>query len=233
MFLAVVAAVTAILVPTHEGHAALMQTNISADRNASSVDLLQTELFGSPTPATIGGHEGSGTDVTLLADGTALFDVAANGVPNYDDDDGTPGTISPETLAPDNNDTMAFTLDTTSNTAGYNITQIDFYHGWGDNGRDGMRFTVEYSLVGDVSFITYGSTTKFDPDPSYGLQRVTDTSGTIASGVDELRFTPFEIDNGFGGLSEIDVFGSPVPEPATLALAAVGLGVLRRRKRRA
>jgi len=66
----------------------------------------------------------------------------------------------------------------------------------------------------------------------YNVHSLTDTTGTLASGINAIRFT--FLGDGMGadesGYVEIDVHA--VPEPATFSLAALGLLLLGRRSRR-
>ena len=70
---------------------------------------------------------------------------------------------------------------------------------------------------------------------------ITDTTGTIATGVGEIQlFFPGQ-ENGYVGYREVDVLGTAVeaggatPEPSTAILSVLGilgLGLTRRRRRR-
>ncbi|MCA9248736.1 MAG: PEP-CTERM sorting domain-containing protein, partial [Planctomycetales bacterium] len=224
------AALTAVLffLAAAPVQAALVQNNINANNTTSNNDLLQTALFGAASTTGTWAHEGSSADPALLTNGSAHFSTDVQGSPSYQSNKAT-------IVTPDNNATVTFNLDTTTKINGYEITRIDFFHGWQDNGRDGFQFTIEYSLIDSPSFVTFGSTANSDPASDYGITRVTDSLGVIATGVDALRFTTFGIDNGYGGLAEIDVIGSALyvaPEPSTALMLGVGLiGLVARRRR--
>ena len=131
----------------------------------------------------------------------------------------------------DNSWSCTYTLDTTANTNGYDISTIAVIGGWNsglESDRSRIEFTVEYLQVGATEYSTLGY---YDWDPATdGISRVTigdDQGASILSGVIELKVT-----FGIGGMyREVDVTGSPTPEPATMSLLAVGgLTLLRRRK---
>jgi hypothetical protein len=74
-------------------------------------------------------------------------------------------------------------------------------------------------------------------NPSATRVRITDSTGVLATNVAAVRFTfdqPAAPEAGYTGYTEIDVFGTAVPEPASLGLAGVAaIGLLTRRCRRA
>ena len=140
------------------------------------------------------------------------------------------------------------TFDTSVNTLGYDISEISTFAAWVNNGASlaNQLYTLEYSVVGDASFVSLGQTdfTPFDDETeeTSGATRVTHTGGNgtiIASGVDAIRITFLDhgVENGGTDgtvFQEVDVIGvaTVVPEPSSTAL--VGLGglalLLRRRK---
>ena len=109
-----------------------------------------------------------------------------------------------------------YTLDTTTEPSGYRIEQIDIYHGWGDDGRDEGRVTVEYELLSNPEvFYEIVNTAVYDPPGTYGRIRLTPDAGTFfATGVSKIRFKfPGPQENGGSGYAELDVIGSPPPPP--------------------
>ena len=134
--------------------------------------------------------------------------------------------------------TLTITLDTSVNSLGYDISGITTYAGWDSNGSAlaNQQYLLEYSVVGDDGFVSLESQifTPFDnADPNAAGATeliITDTTGTIAGGVDAIRFT-FQ-DHGFTNISdaidgtvyqEVDIFGTAVEVPG----GPVGLNVTR------
>ncbi len=124
-----------------------------------------------------------------------------------------------------------------ANAAGYAISNITVLGGWNDNGRDQLSFTVFYSLVGSATF-TALPTANFNPSVTGGLQsanRAVITDGSLPfflTGVDDIRIDFNATENGYSGLTEIDVYGAAVPEPGVSLLGALGSLTLLMRRRR-
>jgi len=132
-----------------------------------------------------------------------------------------------------------YNLNLTASPLGYNISQIDVYGGWNDAGRDQQRYDVLYSTV--ASPATFIPLTSVDYQPanptnvqSATLVRITDNAlPNLATGVAAILFdfSP-PVENGHTGYAEIDIIGTPVPEPTTIGLLGLGcLGLLARRRR--
>jgi len=126
--------------------------------------------------------------------------------------------------------TYDFFLDTTTNTLGYDVTSIVTYTGWGDF-RAGQDQRVSYSLVGDSTFVQVADIAIAHSNGTLRTEISEDTLPEIASGVDAIRYI---VDQSTFVYREVDVHGVPtIPEPSTLALAALGLlGLLGCRRRR-
>ena len=129
-------------------YAAVVQTNyLSANSNFSGVlavsntDLLQTNLASVSRT----GASGSGDRYFYREDTGYTLDLSrlANG------SFGSPGSSSASSVLP-NQVTLTFALN-----SGSTITSIRTFAGWGDTGRDGQEYTVQYSVVSDpTNFIT-------------------------------------------------------------------------------
>jgi len=127
-----------------------------------------------------------------------------------------------------------------TNPAGYNISSIVSYGGWNDNGRDQQAYTVAYSTVASPGTFIDLATVSYNPTVGASLQtanRVTivdDTLPNLATGAAAVRFT-FNpaTENGYSGYAELDVNGTPTPEPGSATLLFVTAGALLARRRRA
>ena len=120
-----------------------------------------------------------------------------------------------------------------------NLSSIVIYGGWNDGGRDAQHYDVLTSTDGT----TFNLLSPIDVNPgiqgtdttpvSNRVEFTEDTLANLATGVTHVRVNFLTVENGYTGYTEIDVFGSPVPEPAAAALAslsALGALTLRRRK---
>jgi hypothetical protein len=105
--------------------------------------------------------------------------------------------------------------------SGFDVTNITSYGGWSDGGRDQQAYTVSYSTVQDPATFNVIATASFNPSlpgsvPSSDRLTISSTSGPLATNVAKIRFdfTNPGIENGYGGLAEIGVFGAastPIP----------------------
>jgi hypothetical protein len=121
-----------------------------------------------------------------------------------------------------------------------NLTGITVYGGWQDSGRDQQAYSISYATAANPgTFVPLtGATVDFNPGgvpgttPSATRVTFTDNAGLLAGNVAALRFDFNATENGYAGYTEIDAFGTAVPEPATLGLIGIAtLGTLRRRRR--
>lgn len=186
-------------------------------------DLLQTHLISTNLVGNFGVF-GAGSSSVRLTDGMfGPSGVSAGFSPAFASSAIVGGGSSSGTQ-------LTYTLDKSINTLGYNLTQIDTYSGW-DSGRDGQRYTVQYSQVFDpLTFITIGSfNNNFNSLSSgtgnnHGNRRVrmTDSDGFLALNVDSIRFIFLDAENGWTAFREIDVLGvQAVPEPSSLLLCGM------------
>ncbi|MBN1553511.1 MAG: PEP-CTERM sorting domain-containing protein [Phycisphaerae bacterium] len=120
-----------------------------------------------------------------------------------------------------------YTLNTTTNTLGYDIQTIDIIGGQLNGGINRIECTIDYKRVGDTEFSTLGYFS-YNPGTGGGTKlSLSDDQGMILSGVSELKFS-----FGVGYvIREIDVVGTATPEPATLSLLVIGGLLVLRRKR--
>ena len=95
------------------------------------------------------------------------------------------------------------------------------------------------SVAGDPgTFLTLGSvdldaTSNNAPGGDVNTRSMMrDADGELATGVAAVRISFNDVTFGFAGYREMDVFGTPVPEPSTATFAACGAALLLRRRRR-
>lgn len=193
--------------------------------SASGSDLAEG-VIASSTGNVIGEESGGAAQWT----NTSLDTVyAEGGLGGNDVDHAGYGTVN-------NGDTIIFDLGGL-----FNLTQIDVFAGWNDSGRDEFSFDLLVSYD-DVNYSTIATYTK-GPDntgdfttPITSRITILDNGGAdIASNVRYVRLDIVDADNGYAGMAEFDVFGTPIPEPTSLALLAFGglAMVIRRRRSRA
>jgi hypothetical protein len=134
---------------------------------------------------------------------------------------------------------VQYNLNTAASPLGYNLTAIDVFGGWNDNGRDQQAYTVQYSTVANPGVFINLQSVSFNPTVGADLQTANRATindslgGFIATGVAAIRvnFDP-ATENGYSGYAEIDVIGAAVPEPATAGIIAVGAAAFLARRRR-
>jgi hypothetical protein len=220
---------------------AIVQTN-SVDMTSelaysvSGTDLINT---GQSTFASVTHVDFVPADVQDIANlndggvGISVFVPIANGY----------AATKPTVAGVDSDWTSTFDLSLGGAPLGYDITSVQTFSGWPDR-RSAQRYDLLVSLVGDASFTSLGVFSVVASSDTTNSTRIalTDTTGTISSGVDAIRFHFLTGTALIGAPAELlyrelDVYGAPtkaVPEPCGLALFAVGLAGMtagQRRKR--
>jgi hypothetical protein len=112
---------------------------------------------------------------------------------------------------------LTYTLDTTINNAGYDVTSLATYGGWANWARSEQQYSVAYASVANptnfVNLVTNVDSGYYVSDtPSYTAVWLTNNvNAPLATGVKAIRFTfPAQL-NGGAGYREFDLFGSPSP----------------------
>ena len=191
------------------------------------------------TPFTVSTDDLLQTSLASVQDSGGFTQENSGGVPILNNGQFTifGGFVNnPQLATATDNSWVQYNLDVSIHTLGYDIMNITTYGGWNDSGRDKQLFAISYSLVGEVGF-HYLDSINFDPPATGPAQVATGVRAVFATsltGVDAIRFDFLSgQENSYGGYAEFDVFGSPVPEPSTLALVGLGgVGLLAMRRRR-
>lgn len=215
----------AVIVSAQEGPWLYAQSGPNGTFTAATDDLINQ---GSPSLASQSNNGGSQYGSSPL--GLALNNgtVYAGGL-NYQTD-------GDKAYCPTNGSSITFDLALPPAVRGYDITAIEAITGVGSGQpRASQKMRIEYSLFGssdfhllvsenDWTFINNGAPLELKAG-IYGPP-----GSVLASGVDQLRFTFFDIPSPSLAVSmyrEIDVFGTAiVPEPSAWVLLAAGLAGL-------
>jgi len=164
----------------------------------TGTNLLDGSTVADGAPVSSHGTETTGSSWSLLTNGSL----------------GTPGSSAPAMLtavAPNDNQTATFILNTTAAPLGYNLTSLDTYCAWGDSGRDNQTYKVEYATVANpTSWITIASVNYNDGATNSTHVKLTSTSGLLGVNAAKVRFTfgPGQ-ENGYVGYREFIMLGTP------------------------
>ena len=207
----------AVLIGASVSHAAVIQTNSGSMGSLTAYAASATDLVNAGQPTLLSRTESVptpsyGSDFNALNNGTLGSPPVDNNLVNV-------------AIYADGPWTTTFTLDTSVNTAGYDIGSISTISSWNDT-RTNQAYTVKYTTVGDATPQLLGA---YSYQPGQGGDNATriTLSNVGLIGVKSLSFT---IDNVQGVYREIDVFA--VPEPASIvSLLSVGSLMMMRRRR--
>jgi alpha-L-rhamnosidase len=165
--------------------------------------------------------------VTVLTDGK--FGVVSNG--------STGSHPAFATCGSGGGSSLIYTLPAASPN-GFDLSAVVVYGGWNDNGRDQQGYTVYYSTVTAPNAFVPLATVNYTPSISNGVQSATRVtispsgSGPMATNVVNVKFdfTTVNVENGYEGYSEIQVFGAPSTNrpaahlPIASPSSSVGIG---------
>ena len=134
-------------------------------------------------------------------EGTGPISLLTNGA--------TP-TGNPDTYYVGDNATITYTLP--ASALGFNLSAINIYSGWNDDGRENITLdNISISTVGAPLTFTpiSGSAVNFEANADTGLAHLTSTGGVLAAGVYAVRFNFGGQENGAVGYRELEVVGVP------------------------
>ena len=177
-------------------------TNSDTGFTVSSTDLLQTNLESTTDNISVntGENAASGGTTANLTDGSFGALGAGGGL-----------CI--------NGGSVTYVSRYSRASPGYDISEVNVYTGWNDDGRDGQNYTVSYSTVSNPgTFIDIATATQ-DGAGKFESTSITQSTAPnlLATGVKAIRITFNGQENGGVGYKEIDVIGStPVILPRNL-----------------
>lgn len=208
---------------TAQVSADIVQFSDLTDNAVSSTDLLTGLVAGTD-------HDWAGA-FNQINDGVQAAAFGENAGNNA-----APAGATPQRAGATAADTYTFSLDTSVNTLGYDISSVDIFSAWTD-GRAGHDIDLLFSTDGGSSFTSVINSVLNTGSGEFVSTRIDDTDGDLlGTGVTDVQFVVRAGGNVGGGtvFREIDVNGiatTAVPEPSSVfVLAGFGLALLRRRK---
>jgi len=158
-------------------------------------------------------------NVSSISDSLSLYtELGYSGGPSSWLTDGTAGAASSESTCGISGGSIVYTLDTSKHAAGYDISAITTYAGWNDGGRDGQNYEVSFRKVGSSEFVD-AITNNYGGSASQTRVSIT---GLNETGVEAIKFTFLNQENGGVGYKELDVFGTAPDATATVTQESRG-----------
>ena len=231
-------------------HAAVVVTPVATQTNRTAYTVSSSDLIQNGASTLSGGPTISSGSFTPLNSTFVLSNINDGDNSNTTTNDASGGSTTDTTYdgtaAGTFNYAVDFTLNTATNTLGYDLTSTVTTTNGSDR-RVNQNFEIYYTTVSNPTFVLLKAYT-FTSTPNgtsqgNGSARVTLTEDTgnnvLASGVNAIRLRVLTAASLVGAsnnaspvITEFDVFGAAtVPEPSSLLLSALGgLALLRRRR---